>query len=75
MYLDFVENDQYRKILTCFRLSSHSLAIETGRYIGTPRENRICQNCSKNNVVRIPFVLMICDKYKLVRDTYLQKFA
>jgi hypothetical protein len=74
-YLDFVENDQYRKILTCFRLSSHSLAIETGRYIGTPRENRICQNCCKNNVESEYHFLMICDKYKLIRDTYLPKFA
>lgn len=73
--LDFEENGQYRKILTCVRLSSNSLAIETGRYIGTPRENRICQNCSKNKVESEYHFLMICYKYTLIRDTYLPKFA
>lgn len=64
--LDFEENGQYRKILTCVRLSSNSLVIETGRYIGTPRENRICQNCSKNKVESEYHFLMICYKYTLI---------
>lgn len=34
------END--RMIVTCLRLSSHNLAIETGRWNGTPREERLC---------------------------------
>ena len=29
-------------MVTRFRTGSHSLAIETGRYSNTPRENRLC---------------------------------
>ena len=42
-YLLNVDNDYLRKLLTCFRLSSHSLAMETGRYEGIDRNNRLCQ--------------------------------
>ena len=31
-----------RELVTRFRTGSHSLAIETGRYSNTPRENRLC---------------------------------
>ena len=31
-----------REMVTRFRTGSHSLAIETGRYSNTPRENRLC---------------------------------
>ena len=31
-----------RELVTRFRTGSHSLAVETGRYTSTPRENRLC---------------------------------
>ena len=31
-----------RELVTRFRTGSHSLAVETGRYSNTPRENRLC---------------------------------
>ena len=31
-----------RELVTRFRTGSHSLALETGRYTNTPRENRLC---------------------------------
>ena len=31
-----------RELVTRFRTGSHSLAMETGRYTNTPRENRLC---------------------------------
>jgi hypothetical protein len=49
-YLLSVENDKLMKLLTCYRLSSHSLSIETGRYTGIERTNRICLNCNQNFV-------------------------
>ena len=46
-YLDFIKEKKYRFALTRFRLSSHDLAIERGRY-----ENivRICVFCNSNFV-------------------------
>ena len=39
-YIDFVKNEKYRKKLSRFRLSSHSLYIETGRYENVNRQDR-----------------------------------
>ena len=37
--------DETGKGMTKFRLGSHSLKIETGRWNRTPRENRLCATC------------------------------
>ena len=42
-YLDCIENKIKNRIaLTKFRLSSHDLAVERGRYDDTNRNDRIC---------------------------------
>ena len=38
-------NFTYRKLLSKFRLSDHSLGIEVGRYTNIPREQRLCKKC------------------------------
>ena len=45
-YLDIVTENKYRKALTQFRLSSHDLAIERGRYQNLDRQERICNFCT-----------------------------
>jgi len=47
-YLDYITTKKYRIALTKLRVSSHSLHIETGRYINTPRALRTCTNCNMN---------------------------
>ena len=37
--------DRVGKSITKFRLGSHSIKIETGRWNRTPRENRLCDAC------------------------------
>jgi len=32
--------------ISCLRLSSHKLEIDTGRYYGVTREKRICKCCT-----------------------------
>lgn len=39
-YLNFIRPNKYKYALSKFRLSSHNLKIETGRYYGIPREQR-----------------------------------
>ena len=41
-YLVNVTNDAHRKELTQFRVSSLTLVVEAGRYIGIERENILC---------------------------------
>ena len=49
-YLDFITNKKYRTSLTRFRLSSHKLEIERGRYNNILRENRKCKMCNGNAI-------------------------
>ena len=41
-YLDFIGERKYRTALSRFRLSSHNLNTERGRYEGIPRDERLC---------------------------------
>ena len=61
-YLDILENQKQRKLLTKFRLSSHDLEIERGRY-GTkslPVDERICKLCNERKVEDEFHFLMQC---------------
>ena len=51
-YLDILKNQKQRKIYSKFRLSSHDLEIERGRYESksTPVNQRICKLCSDGKV-------------------------
>ena len=47
-YLDVLKENKCRVVLTRFRLSSHDLNIEQGRYDNVPRHERICKCCRMN---------------------------
>ena len=38
--------EQYKKIVCKFRLSSHCLAVETGRFKKVPLQRRTCPSCT-----------------------------
>ena len=48
-YLDQIENEKHKTILTRFRLSNHNLLIEKGRHMRPPleRNDRKCFNCKE----------------------------
>ena len=75
-------DDEYRKTITRWRLSSHRLHIETGRYKNPkiPRENRICSiccviedenhaifNCKAHYFIRIKYTNLLI-RYSNVRE-------
>jgi hypothetical protein len=49
-YLLFFSNFKMRQLFTKFRVSDHSLEIESGRYKNITREERICKNCNLNEI-------------------------
>ena len=59
-YLKLLYNAKYRNALAKIRLSSHSLAIETGRHNGIPRENRKCTLCNINDIEDEYHFIIIC---------------
>ena len=51
-----------------FRLSSHNLEIETGRYNNIARENRICKFCNQNAIETEYHFLLCCSAYDQLRN-------
>jgi hypothetical protein len=47
-YLNQVNNPTYRRLLTQFCVSCHTLNIEQGRYRKIPLEQRFCEFCDAN---------------------------
>ena len=62
-----------RKIYSRFRLSSHDLEIERGRYgaKSTPPDERLCNLCNLNEVEDELHFLMICPRYAHERNNVL----
>ena len=68
-YLVNIRNDKLRKQLTRFRISGHTLAIETGRYLSVNRENRICNFCPLNTVESEYHFLLLYPNYRNIRNS------
>lgn len=73
-YLDIVRPNKYKVALSRLRLSSHSLAIETGRYTGTAREDRRCIYCNTNAVESEFHFTLVCPFYIDLRRKYLPAY-
>ena len=54
------------------RTGHHPLEIESGRYIKTPREQRLCKLCMLDVEDEYHFVLK-CDRYNGIRNIHLPK--
>ena len=65
--MDEIKNFKYRRSLTRLRLSNHSLRIETGRYVGEERQERVCQFCDKNVIENEKHLLISCPLYDKFR--------
>ena len=73
-YLDIVTENKYRKALTQFRLSSHDLAIERGRYQNIDRQERICNFCTGKLVESEYHFLLVCPLYRELRQKYMKSY-
>ena len=64
-----------RRDLLKLGTSNHSLYVETGRYTSpkSPREERICKYCDKNEVEDEIHLVDSCGPYLNLRDTFLKK--
>ncbi|KAG1932341.1 kinesin-like protein KIF13A [Pimephales promelas] len=76
-YLTDISNYGQRKILTKYRISDHSLCVETGRHKQSWRERelRVCLHCPDGAVEDELHFLTECSKYKNIRDAYFTQIA
>ena len=73
-YLSCIKENKFRIALTRFRLSSHDLAIETGRYTNIDRKFRICTHCNMRVIENEYHFLIVCPKYITIRQKYLKPY-
>ena len=71
-YLSFDLPKFNRSLITKIRISTHQLAIETGRYMKPPLPvpERFCKNC-KNKVEDEKHFILYCPLYKNLRNKYI----
>ena len=74
-YLVLTRKNPSRKALVRFRISSHQLRIETGRYEKIPRDERICYFCTGNKIKDENHFLLDCKAYSQIRDKFFSKLG
>ena len=62
-----------KKLICKLRLSAHTLLIETGRYRGIPRDQRICPLCNSDVEDEFHFFVK-CKFYSSLRKKYLKPY-
>ena len=65
-------SDEKRRLITQFRISSHQLEIERGRYKNIPASQRICKLCNADVEDEIHFLLS-CQKTEKIRKEILNE--
>ena len=71
-YLTTIRDQTLRRVMTRYRLSEHSLAIETGRrrQNWVPREARLCSHCELSVVETELHFLTECSRYESIRTRF-----
>ena len=67
-----INNFENRRAISKLRTSNHNLAIETGRWTKTERENRLCTNCENSKIEDEYHFLFECPRYSEERNTLFQ---
>jgi hypothetical protein len=65
---------QLASVLYKFRSSGLQLAVETGRYVNIPKEQRLCIYCNMNVIENEYHFLLICPNYTLLRKMYIPNY-
>ena len=73
-YICSVSYVNHRKALTRLRCSAHKLAIEEGRFRNIDRSLRLCVHCNMNVVENEYHFVMVCPKYRHLRQDHLPKY-
>jgi hypothetical protein len=68
-YLEFPLAKELRSLLTKLRISAHSLAIETGRYNNTLKEQCFCKHCPTSVENESHFILY-CSRFAKGNSRY-----
>ena len=70
LYLQ-LQNQKNRNAIRDLRISTHKLNIETGRYKGINRDERLCEQCEQNTAETEEHFLTECPNYINERSSFL----
>jgi hypothetical protein len=73
-YLHIIKQNKYRIALSKFRLSSHNLEIEQGRYYNIERAERKCKICCTNLIENEYHFMLTCPLYSHLRRKYFKSY-
>lgn len=73
-YTECIKTNKTRIALTRFRVSSHDLAIETGRYNNIDVDERKCIHCQMNAIENEYHFLLVCPKYRDLRRNFFKPY-
>lgn len=74
-YLSVIDKYYLKNALCKFRISAHSLRIETGRWLHNNRTERICSVCTLNEIEDEFHFMLICPLYNDMRLKYLPQYC
>ena len=66
-YLCILKSFEQRRNFTRFRISSHRLQIERGRYLGALRQDRLCLRCTSGEIDDEKHFLISCSTCPEIR--------
>ena len=73
-YLDSIHDKKLKIAMNRFRLSSHRLEIERGRYRNIQRSDRKCKFCIQDAIENEYHFLLACPQYLDIRRKYLRRY-
>ena len=73
-YLDSIHDKKLKIAMSRFRLSSHRLEIERGRYRNIQRSDRKCKFCTQDAIENEYHFLLACPQYLDIRKKYLRRY-
>ena len=74
-YVDILKNKNERAMLSKLRISAHKLAIEGGRYLNIPKNERICTACYSGEVEDEEHFILNCSLYEPLRQDLCSKLV
>ena len=74
-YLSVVQSFPNRRLINRFRCGCHGLHVDTGRFVNTPRDDRVCEVCKSGCVENEHHFLFDCPAYAHIRYSQLINIA
>jgi hypothetical protein len=76
-YITNIKNRNQREWLSRYRISAHTLRVETGRYTSpvTPMSQRVCVYCDSGECDTEQHAILVCETFNLKRQCFIGRMT